>query len=71
MSCGSIFRQAMGAAEMLKADFGITADLWVATSLNELAREAQDVARAEPHEPDRRAEGCPTSPRRSARRRGR
>jgi pyruvate dehydrogenase E1 component len=31
---------------MLKADFGITSDLWVATSMNELAREAQDVERS-------------------------
>ena len=46
MSCGSIFRQAMGAAEMLEADFGVTADLWVATSPGKLARRAQDVARA-------------------------
>ena len=45
MSCGSIFRQAMNAVEVLKTDFGVSADLWVATSLNELAREAQDVAR--------------------------
>jgi pyruvate dehydrogenase E1 component len=45
MSCGSIFRQAMMAAELLKEDFGITADLWAATSLNELARDGQDVAR--------------------------
>jgi pyruvate dehydrogenase E1 component len=30
---------------MLKADFGISADIWAATSFNELAREAQDVAR--------------------------
>ena len=46
MSSGTIFQQAMQAAEMLKADFGITADLWVATSMNELAREAQDVERS-------------------------
>jgi len=45
LSCGAIFRQAERAAAMLLADFGITADLWSATSLNELAREAQDVAR--------------------------
>jgi pyruvate dehydrogenase E1 component len=45
MSCGAIFRQAMLARDMLKEDFGITADLWAATSFNELAREAQDVAR--------------------------
>jgi pyruvate dehydrogenase E1 component len=46
MSSGTIFQQAMKAAELLAADFGITADLWVATSLNELAREAQDVERS-------------------------
>ena len=45
MSCGSIFRQAMQAAELLEKDFGITADLWAATSFNELARDAQDAAR--------------------------
>jgi len=45
LSCGAIFRQAERAAAMLREDFGITADLWSATSLNELAREAQDVAR--------------------------
>jgi pyruvate dehydrogenase E1 component len=45
MSCGSIMRQALDAAGMLKADFGISADIWAATSFNELAREAQDVAR--------------------------
>ncbi len=46
MSSGTIFQQAMKAAEMLEADFGITSDLWVATSMNELAREAQDVERS-------------------------
>jgi pyruvate dehydrogenase E1 component len=46
MSCGSIFQQAMQAKAMLEEDFGITADLWAATSLNELAREAQDVERS-------------------------
>ena len=46
MSSGTIFQQAMRAKAMLEADFGITADLWVATSMNELAREAQDVERS-------------------------
>ncbi|MGF1554100.1 MAG: pyruvate dehydrogenase (acetyl-transferring), homodimeric type [Paracoccaceae bacterium] len=44
MGCGSIFRQAMAAADKL-AEHGISTDLWAATSFNELAREAQDVAR--------------------------
>jgi pyruvate dehydrogenase E1 component len=45
MGCGSIFQQALKAQEMLKEDFGVTADLWSATSFNELARDAQDCER--------------------------
>ena len=30
---------------MLEADFGVTADIWSATSFNELARDGQDAAR--------------------------
>ncbi|SEW35764.1 pyruvate dehydrogenase E1 component [Aliiroseovarius sediminilitoris] len=55
---GTILVQAMKAAEMLKEDFGVTAEIWSATSFNELARDCQDVARwnrlnplAEPREP--------------------
>ncbi|WP_424929300.1 pyruvate dehydrogenase (acetyl-transferring), homodimeric type [Amaricoccus tamworthensis] len=45
MGCGSIFRQVMMAAELLQEDFGISSDLWSATSFNELARNGQDVTR--------------------------
>jgi pyruvate dehydrogenase E1 component len=45
MGSGTILVQAMKAAEMLKEDFGVTADIWSATSLNELARDGQDAAR--------------------------
>ncbi|MCP4208114.1 MAG: pyruvate dehydrogenase (acetyl-transferring), homodimeric type [Shimia sp.] len=45
MGSGTILIQAMQAAEMLKEDFGVTSDIWSATSLNELARDAQDAAR--------------------------
>ena len=45
MGSGTILRQAMLAADMLKADFGITADIWSATSFNELARDGQDSQR--------------------------
>ena len=41
----SILVQAMKAAEMLGADFGVTSEIWSATSFNELARDCQDVAR--------------------------
>ncbi|MEL6964110.1 MAG: pyruvate dehydrogenase (acetyl-transferring), homodimeric type, partial [Pseudomonadota bacterium] len=46
MGSGTILRQAMLAAKMLKDDFGITSDIWSATSFNELARDGQDVQRA-------------------------
>jgi pyruvate dehydrogenase E1 component len=45
MSSGTILVQAMKAAEMLAADFGVTADIWSATSFNELGRDCQDAAR--------------------------
>ncbi len=45
MGSGTIFLQAMKAAEMLKTDFNVTADLWSAPSMNELARDGQDCAR--------------------------
>ncbi|WP_136441707.1 pyruvate dehydrogenase (acetyl-transferring), homodimeric type [Pacificoceanicola onchidii] len=42
---GTILMQAIKAADMLKEDFGVTSDIWSATSFNELARDCQDVAR--------------------------
>ncbi|MBT6544730.1 MAG: pyruvate dehydrogenase (acetyl-transferring), homodimeric type, partial [Rhodobacteraceae bacterium] len=45
MGSGTILVQAMKAAEMLKEDFGVTADIWSATSFNELARDCQDATR--------------------------
>ncbi|TRD16444.1 pyruvate dehydrogenase (acetyl-transferring), homodimeric type [Palleronia caenipelagi] len=45
MGSGTIFMQSVKAAEMLKDDFGVTSDLWSATSMNELARDGQDCAR--------------------------
>jgi pyruvate dehydrogenase E1 component len=45
MGSGTILMQAIQAAEMLKEDFGITSDIWSATSFNELARDGQDCAR--------------------------
>ncbi|ABV93708.1 pyruvate dehydrogenase E1 component [Dinoroseobacter shibae DFL 12 = DSM 16493] len=46
MGSGTILVQAIKAAEMLKEDFGVTSDIWSATSMNELARDGQDCARA-------------------------
>ncbi|MFZ5964316.1 pyruvate dehydrogenase (acetyl-transferring), homodimeric type [Thalassococcus sp. BH17M4-6] len=45
MGSGTILMQAIKAADMLKEDFGVTSDIWSATSLNELARDGQDCLR--------------------------
>lgn len=45
MGSGTILVQALQAAEMLKEDFGVTSDIWSATSFNELARDYQDCER--------------------------
>ncbi|GGF65943.1 MULTISPECIES: pyruvate dehydrogenase (acetyl-transferring), homodimeric type [Mameliella] len=45
MGSGTILVQAIKAADMLQEDFGVTSDIWSATSFNELARDCQDVAR--------------------------
>ncbi|CUH79917.1 pyruvate dehydrogenase (acetyl-transferring), homodimeric type [Tropicibacter naphthalenivorans] len=45
MGSGTILVQAIKAAEMLKEDFGVSSDIWSATSFNELARDCQDVFR--------------------------
>jgi len=42
---GTILREAIAAAEMLKNDWGVSADVWSVTSYNELAREARDCER--------------------------
>ncbi|MCE0506197.1 MULTISPECIES: pyruvate dehydrogenase (acetyl-transferring), homodimeric type [unclassified Roseivivax] len=45
MGSGTILMQAIRAAEMLKEDFGVSSDIWSATSFNELARDGQDAVR--------------------------
>jgi pyruvate dehydrogenase E1 component len=45
MGSGTIFREVIAAADLLKADWGVEADIWGAPSFNELARDGQDVER--------------------------
>jgi pyruvate dehydrogenase E1 component len=45
LGSGTIFREVIAAAELLKNDWGVEADLWGCPSMNELARNGQDVAR--------------------------
>jgi len=58
MGSGTILREVIAAAELLKNDFGITADVWSATSFNELRRDgmaAERWNRLHPTEPPRRS----------------
>lgn len=45
LGSGTIFREVIAAAELLKNDWGVDADLWGCPGFNELAREGNDVAR--------------------------
>ncbi len=54
MGSGTILREVMAAAELLESDWGVTADVWSATSFNELRREAQDVHRWNLLHPDQK-----------------
>jgi pyruvate dehydrogenase E1 component len=45
IGCGTILRESIFAAELLKNDWGIAADVWSAPSLTLLARDGQDCER--------------------------
>jgi pyruvate dehydrogenase E1 component len=45
LACGAILREALAAANILEQDFGVTADVWSATSFSELRRDGVDCAR--------------------------
>jgi pyruvate dehydrogenase E1 component len=45
MGSGTILREAMAAAELLKKDFKVDADLWSVTSFNELRRDGMSAER--------------------------
>ncbi len=58
LGSGTIFREALAAAELLRADWGVEADLWSCPSFTELARDGMAVARArliDPSGPPRRS----------------
>ncbi|HNI09417.1 MAG TPA: pyruvate dehydrogenase (acetyl-transferring), homodimeric type, partial [Thiobacillaceae bacterium] len=54
LGSGTILREVMAAAELLEADWGVAADVWSATSFNELRREAQEVHRWNLLHPDKK-----------------
>ncbi|MBS1209461.1 MAG: pyruvate dehydrogenase component, homodimeric type [Proteobacteria bacterium] len=45
LGSGTIFREVIAAADLLKADWGVEADIWGAPSFNELTRDGQASAR--------------------------
>jgi pyruvate dehydrogenase E1 component len=45
MGSGAILRESIAAADLLRDDWGVEADIWSVTSFTELAREAYDVQR--------------------------
>jgi pyruvate dehydrogenase E1 component len=55
MGSGTILREVIAAAALLKKDFKINADVWSVTSVNELAREAQACARWNQLHPTKKA----------------
>ncbi len=63
MGSGTILREVIAAAELLKDDWGVSADLWSATSYNELRRDGMAAERwnlLHPTEPRRKSwvEAC-------------
>ena len=45
MGCGTILREVREAAALLRTDFGVDADVWSLTSINELRRDGLDAER--------------------------
>jgi pyruvate dehydrogenase E1 component len=45
LGSGTILREVIAAADLLREDWGVAADVWSAPSLNELKREGQDCER--------------------------
>ncbi len=55
MGSGTIFREVIAAADLLKDDFGVDSDLWSVTSFNELRREGLEVERWNRMNPTKKA----------------
>lgn len=45
LGCGTILREVITAAQILKNDYGINSDVWSVTSFNELRRDGVDIER--------------------------
>ena len=56
LGSGTIFREVIAAADLLKNDWGVDADLWGCPCFNELARDGKDMRALEPAAPAGSAE---------------
>ncbi|MBT7951303.1 MAG: pyruvate dehydrogenase (acetyl-transferring), homodimeric type [Gammaproteobacteria bacterium] len=54
LGSGTILREIIAGADLLKEDFGVDADIWSVTSFNELRREGLDVERWNLLHPDKK-----------------
>ncbi|TXT19085.1 MAG: pyruvate dehydrogenase E1 component, partial [bacterium] len=54
LGSGTILHEVIAAAELLERDWGVAADVWSATSFNELRREAQETHRWNLLHPDKK-----------------
>lgn len=55
MGSGTILREVMEAAKLLRQDFGVSADVWSATSFTELRRDGIDAQRWNMLHPDKKS----------------
>ncbi|MBZ0252920.1 MAG: pyruvate dehydrogenase (acetyl-transferring), homodimeric type, partial [Candidatus Methylomirabilis sp.] len=58
LGSGTILREALAAADLLEADFGVAADVWSVTSFTELRREGVDAQRWSLLNPERKPRSC-------------
>ena len=58
MGSGTILREVLAAAELLKDDFDIPTDVWSVTSFNELRRNGLEIERWNQLHPDKPAKKC-------------
>ena len=61
LGSGTILREVIAAAELLKNDFGVVADVWSCPSFNELRREGLEVERWNLLHPEASRSASPTS----------
>jgi pyruvate dehydrogenase E1 component len=57
LGCGAILNEVIAAADLLREDWGVAADLWSCPGINELARDGEDATRwnlLHPEEPARK-----------------